>query len=143
MIQAFVITLREGFEAFLIVAIILAYLRKSGRGALISAVRWGVALSLALSTVAGYLLFHAANQEWLDGPLALVAAASVTWMIVHMWRFGRRMKRDIEGRLQSTTVRQGIAAFSGVLLFTLLMGTQEGTGRGPLLIQLHAAGVAA
>ena len=137
MIQAFVITLREGFEAFLIVAIILAYLRKSGGGALISAVRWGVALSIALSTVAGYLLFHAANQEWLDGPLALVAAASVTWMIVHMWRFGRRMKHDIEGRLQSTTVRQGVGAFCGVLLFTMLMVTREGMETALLLMQLH------
>jgi high-affinity iron transporter len=66
-----------------------------------------------------------------------VAAASVTWMIVHMWRFGRRMKRDIEGRLQSTTVRQGAAAFSGVLLFTLLMVTREGMETSLLLMQLH------
>src|SRR5438067_7054996 len=58
-------------------------------------------------------------------------------MVVHMWRFGRRMKRDIEGRLQSTTVRQGIAAFSGVLLFTMLMVTREGMETALLLMQLH------
>ena len=46
MLQAFVITLREGLEAFLIVAISLAYLRKSGRRELIPAVHWGIALSL-------------------------------------------------------------------------------------------------
>ena len=137
MIQAFVITLREGFEAFLIVAISLAYLRKSGRAALISAVRWGVAVSIVFSAFAGYLLFHAANQEWLEGPLALVAAVSVTWMIVHMWRFGRRMRRDIEGRLHATTVRQGAAAFTGVLLFTMLMVTREGMETALLLMQLR------
>ena len=50
MLQAFVITLREGLEAFLIVAISLAYLKKTGRRALIPAVHWGIAVSVALST---------------------------------------------------------------------------------------------
>jgi len=134
MLQAFVITLREGFEAFLIVAISLSYLRKSGRAALVSAVRWGAAIAVTLSGVGGYLLFHASNQEWLDGPLAVVAAVSVAWMIVHMWRYGRRMKGDIEGRLQSTST--GAAAFAGVLLFTALMITREGIETALLLFQL-------
>jgi high-affinity iron transporter len=136
MLQAFVITLREGFEAFLIVAISLSYLRKSGRAALTSAVHWGVGLAIAVSTVGGYLLFHAANQEWLDGPLAIVAAVSVTWMVVHMWRYGRRMKGDIEGRLKTTSVGTGAAAFTGVLLFTMLMVSREGVETALLLFQL-------
>jgi high-affinity iron transporter len=134
MIQAFVITLREGFEAFLIVAISLSYLRKSGRGALSPAVYWGTGLAITFSAVGGYLLFHASNQEWLDGPLAVVAAVSVAWMVVHMWRYGRRMKGDIEGRLQSTSA--GAAAFAGVLLFTTLMITREGIETALLLFQL-------
>src|ERR1044072_648896 len=104
MLQALVITLREGLEAFLIVAISLSYLRPPGRQALVSAVHWGIAAAVAVSALGGYLLFNAANQEWLEGPLALVAAASVTWMVIHMWRAGRRMKGDIEGRLQTSTV---------------------------------------
>jgi high-affinity iron transporter len=134
MLQAFVITLREGFEAFLIVAISLSYLRKSGRGALAPAVRWGTGIAVALSVLGGYLLFHAANQEWLDGPLAIVAAVSVTWMVVHMWRYGRRMKGDIEGRLQSTST--GAAAVTGVFLFTALMISREGIETALLLFQL-------
>src|SRR5512139_3571513 len=117
MAQAFVITLREGLEAFLIVAISLAYLRKTGRTHLTSAVHWGIGLAVAISLAAGYLLFNAANQEWLEGPLALIAAASVTWMVVHMWRAGRHMKGDIEGRLNSSSERGGRMAFLGVLLF--------------------------
>ena len=105
MLQALVITLREGLEAFLIVAISLAYLRQSGRARLTAAVHWGIGAALIVSGLSGYLLFHAANQEWLEGPLAIVAAASVTWMVVHMWRTGRRMKGDIEGRLRSSSVR--------------------------------------
>jgi high-affinity iron transporter len=137
MFQAFVITWREGLEAFLIVAISLSFLRKAGRAALIPAVHWGIVVALALSALGGYLMFHAANQEWLDGPLAIVAAASVTWLTVHMWRAGRRMKSDIEGHLESSTARPGAAAFAGVFLFTLLMVSREGLETALLLMQLR------
>jgi high-affinity iron transporter len=137
MLQALVITLREGFEAFLIVAISLAYVRKSGRAQLTAAIHWGVAAAIGVSVLGGYLLLHTANQEMLDGPLALVAALSVTWMIVHMWRTGRRMKGDIEGRLQQSSVRPGAAAFTGVFLFTLLMISREGMETALLLMQLR------
>ncbi|MBS1817129.1 MAG: FTR1 family protein [Acidobacteria bacterium] len=137
MAQAFVITLREGLEAFLIVAISLAYLRKTGRTHLASAVHWGIGLAIALSVAAGYLLFNAANQEWLEGPLALVAAASVTWMVVHMWRAGRHMKGDIEGHLSASSERGGRMAFAGVLLFTVLMISREGMETALLLMQLR------
>jgi high-affinity iron transporter len=137
MIQAFVITLREGLEAFLIVAITLAYLRKVRRGRLVTAVHWGIAAALALSSLGGYLLYHAANQERLDGPLALAAAASVTWMIVHMWRVGRHMKGNIEGQLRHSSDRVGTAAFVGVFLFTVLMVAREGMETALLLVQLR------
>ena len=137
MLQALVITLREGLEAFLIVAISLTYLRKSGRAALTAAVHWGIAAAIGVSVLGGYLLYNAANQEWLEGPLALVAAASVTWMVVHMWRAGRRMKGDIEGRLQRSSAKPGAGAFVGVFLFTLLMVSREGMETALLLMQLR------
>ena len=137
MVQAFVITLREGLEAFLIVAISLAYLRKTGRAQLTAAVNWGIGVAIAISIAAGYLLFNASNQEWLEGPLALLAAASVTWMVVHMWRAGRHMKGDIEGRLQTSSLRGGRAAFLGVFLFTVLMISREGMETALLLMQLR------
>ncbi len=137
MLQAFVITLREGLEAFLIVAISLAYLRKSGRAALAAAVHAGIGVALVVSALGGYLLFNAANQEWLEGPLALVAAISVAWLTAHMWRAGRRMKGDIEGRLASSTTRAGVGAFVGVFLFTLLMVSREGMETALLLMQLR------
>ncbi|MBZ5556612.1 MAG: FTR1 family protein [Acidobacteriia bacterium] len=137
MLQALVVTLREGFEAFLIIAISLAYLRKSGRAQLVAAVHWGTAAAVGVSALGGYLLLNAANSERFDGPLALVAAVSVTWMIVHMWRTGRRMKGDIEGRLQQSSVRPGAAAFTGIFLFTLLMISREGMETALLLWQLR------
>jgi high-affinity iron transporter len=126
MLQAFVVTLREGLEAFLIVAISLAYLRKTGRQGLIPAVHWGIVASILLSIGAGILLAQASNQALWEGVLALVAAVLVASLIVHMWRIGRHMKRNIEGRLEASSIKAGAAAFAGVFTFTLLMITREG-----------------
>ena len=126
MLQAFVITLRVGLEAFLIVAISLAYLRKTGRHRLVPAVHWGIVASVALSIVAGVLLARASNQALWEGVLAMVAAVLVTSLTVHMWRAGRRMKSEIEGKLEASSIKTGRAAFLGVFAFTLLMITREG-----------------
>ena len=126
MLQAFVITLREGLEAFLIVAISLSWLRRSGRGELVPAVHWGIGLSIAISAVAGWLLQKASNQALWEGILALAAALMVGTMTIHMWRAARRMKQEIEGSLERSSLKAGWGAFAGVLLFTLLMITREG-----------------
>jgi high-affinity iron transporter len=126
MLQAFVITLREGLEAFLIVAISLAYLRKSGRNELVPAVRWGIVLAVLISIATAFLLQRAANQSLWEGVLAIAAAISVTSLTVHMWRTAKRIKRDIEGHLQQSASRAGTAAYWGVFAFTLLMITREG-----------------
>ena len=126
MLQAFVITLREGLEAFLIIAISLAYLKKSGRTSLLPAVHWGIGASVLLSIGAGVLFARASNQALWEGVLAVVAAVLVASLTVHMWRAGRRMKAEIEGRLAASTAKTGAAAFAGVFFFTLLMITREG-----------------
>jgi len=126
MSQAFVITLREGLEAFLIVAISLAYLRKSGRPQLVSAVHWGIGVSVLLSIGAAMLFQRASNQALWEGVLALVAAVLVGSLIVHMWRHAKRMKKDIESHLEASAQQVGMKAMLGVFLFTLLMITREG-----------------
>ncbi len=55
-----------------------------------------------------------------------MAAVLVASLTVHMWRAGRYMKRDIEGKLEASSVKTGAAAFFGVFMFTLLMITREG-----------------
>jgi high-affinity iron transporter len=145
MLQAFVITLREGLEAFLIVAISLAYLRKSGRHQLVPAIHWGIALSVLLSIGAAVLFQRAANQALWEGVLALVAAGLVATLIVHMWRHARRLKSEIETQLALSATKVGSRAFVGVFLFTLLMITREGMETamlmGTLLFQVQAMDV--
>jgi high-affinity iron transporter len=146
MLQAFVITLREGLEAFLIVAISLAYLRKSGRRTLVPAIHWGIAASIALSIAAGLLLAKARNQSLWEGVLGIVAAFLVASLTVHMWRAGRHMKKDIEGKLAASSIKTGRAAFWGVFFFTLLMITREGMETAmlmnALLFQVKAINIA-
>jgi high-affinity iron transporter len=145
MLQAFVITLREGLEAFLIVAISIAYLRKSQRSELVPAVRWGIGLAVLLSIGAAELFYRAANQALWEGVLAIAAAVSVTSLTVHMWRASKRIKRDIEGHLKESTLKTGTAAFTGVFFFTLLMITREGMETallmGTLLFQVKQADI--
>src|SRR3990172_12772560 len=123
MMTAFVITLLEGLEAFLIVAISLAYLKKTGRAALLPAVHWGIGVSVLLSVGAGILLAQANNQALWEGVLALTAAVLVASLTMHMWRAGKRLKKAIETRLEASSAKVGRAAFLGVFAFTLLMIT--------------------
>jgi high-affinity iron transporter len=145
MLQAFVITLREGLEAFLIVAISIAYLKKSRRSELIPAVRWGIGVALLFSIAAAELFSRAANQSLWEAVLAIAAAISVTSLTVHMWRASKKIKRDIEGHLHASTLKTGGAAFTGVFLFTLLMITREGMETallmGTLMFQVKAPDV--
>ena len=145
MLQAFIITLREGLEAFLIVAISLAYLRKSGRHELVPAVHWGIGLSILISIGAAFLFQRASNQALWEGVLAIAAAISVASLTVHMWRTARRIKGDIEGHLRASTLKSGSAAFLGVFAFTLLMISREGMETallmGTLLFQVQAVDV--
>lgn len=147
MLQAFVITLREGLEAFLIVAISLAYLRKSGRAHLAPAVHWGIGVSVLLSIGMAWLFQQASNQALWEGVLALAAAVLVATLIVHMWRHARTIKRDIESHLSESSQRAGTSAALGVFLFTLLMITREGMETallmGTLFFQVKLASVIA
>jgi high-affinity iron transporter len=126
MFPAFIVTLREGLEAFLIVAISVAFLRKSGRHQLVPAVRWGIGASIALSAGAAFLFRRASNQALWEGLLAIVAAVLVASLIVHMWRHAKTIKRDIEHHLAASAAQVGFKAVLGVFLFTLLMITREG-----------------
>jgi high-affinity iron transporter len=136
MIPAFIITLREGLEAFLIVAISVAYLRKTGRHGLIPAVQLGIVVSVAFSFGLGVLLMRGSNQALWEAVLALVAAALVGSLVIYMWRAGKRMKREIEGHLERSAARAGWAAFAGVLGFTVLMITREGMETALLMVTL-------
>lgn len=124
--QMLVVTLREGIEMFLIVAIAAAYLKKTGRDALLPAVWWGTAGAVAASIVLGVWLAEVAVLPFSQGVLALIAAALVISMVIYMLKAAKRMREDIGARIESVAGRPGAGAWLGVFLFTLLMITREG-----------------
>ena len=133
MLQALVIVFREGFEAFLTVAIIVAYLKKTGRDTLRPAVWWGIGISVLASAALGYAL-QSINQPLWEGILALVAALLVASFVIHIWRVAPTMKREMETKLEQKA--SGKWAWIGVFGFTLLMITREGMETALMLIQV-------
>ena len=124
MLQAFIVTLREGVEAALIVAITLAYLTKIGRpdlrktvyAALVSAFVGSIGAAVVLSRTRW-------NEDVFEGWIMLVAAFFVVSMIVFMLSAGRKLKGQIEGKLGTLTER---GSTLGVFLFVFLMVLREG-----------------
>jgi high-affinity iron transporter len=124
MLQAFIVTLREGVEAALIVGITLAYLAKIGRPelrkpvfvALISAFVGSIGIAILLSRTHW-------NQDIFEGWIMLVAAFFVVTMIIFMMKTGRALKGQIEGKVGLLAGRN--AAF-GLFLFVFLMVLREG-----------------
>jgi high-affinity iron transporter len=126
MTDMLVITLREGIEAFLIVAIAAAYLRKTGRNSLLSAVWAGTAVALAISLVVGGWLLEVAVRPIYEGLLAAVAAALVISMALYMNSAGKRIGAEIGARIDAAALEPGIGAWLGVFLFVALMIAREG-----------------
>jgi high-affinity iron transporter len=124
--QMLLVTLREGIEMFLIVAIAATYLRKTGRGALLSAVGWGTAAAIAISVILGTWLAEVAVLPKWEALLALIAAVLVVSMVVYMLKTARHLRRHIGLQLEAAAERPARAAWVGVFLFVLLMITREG-----------------
>jgi high-affinity iron transporter len=144
--QGFTIALREGIEAFLIVALTLSYLKRTGRPGLARAVYAGIGVSVVTCSIAGFFLLRAGKKPLWEGILALAAAALVGSLLVYMKRVSARMKSDIESRIETrASAATPQAAFWGVFAFTLLMITREGMETALLvataLFQMRSAAV--
>ncbi|MDT7571437.1 MAG: high-affinity iron transporter [Actinomycetota bacterium] len=107
MFPTFLIGLREGLEASLVVGILVAYLVKSGHGDRLRPLWGGIALAIGISLGFGALLqFTSAElsfkaQEAFGGFASLLAVAFVTWMVFWMRRTARFLKTELHGRLDT------------------------------------------
>ncbi len=124
MLEAFIVTLREGVEAALIIGITLAYLAKIGRPDLRRAVYAGLAAAFAGSIgVAVALSYAHLNQDIFEGWVMLVAAFFVVTMMMFMMRTSRRLRGQIESRVGS--LAESSSRF-GLFVFVFLMVLREG-----------------
>jgi len=124
MLQAFIITLREGVEAALIVGITLAYLTKIGRAELRKTVYAALgAAFLGSIGVAVVISRTHLNEDVFEGWIMLVAAFFVVTMVVFMMKTGRKLKGEIEGKVG---LLAGNDAWLGLFIFIFLMVLREG-----------------
>jgi FTR1 family protein len=128
MLEALIVTLREGIEVALVVGIIAAYLRREAGGRYLGAVWAGILVALAASVLGGFLLRRLAiSEEVLEGVLYLAAAVVVGSMLVWMWRHSRALPGQVKGTLARIVTRErAAAAGAGIFLFTFLMVFREG-----------------
>ena len=124
MLEAFIVTLREGVEAALIVGITLAYLSKINRPELRKSVYAALIAAFVGSLGVAALLSRTQwNQDIFEGWVMLAAAFFVITMIVFMMKTGRKMKGEIEGKVGLLAGRN---AWFGLFAFVFLMILREG-----------------
>jgi FTR1 family protein len=127
LLAAFLIALREGVEASLVVGIILVYLSRTGRSQLARFVWYGVTAAAALSLAVAIALERwRISEDGFEGVMYLVAAAFVITMILWMNRVARHLKKEIEQKIETYVGRTGAAAGWGIFLFVFLMVLREG-----------------
>lgn len=159
MLNSFIIVLREGFESFLLVAVILAYLRKSNQKWLSTPVYVAIGAALAASaglayvlnngvdeavvsgmfgeTVGSYVSYFFANEALREAVLGAVAVVMVGTLVIHMWRTGPKVQQRMRERLSAVSSKSSsFAAVLGVFLFTFLMIVREGMETALLLMQV-------
>jgi high-affinity iron transporter len=124
LLEAFIVTLREGVEAALIIGITLAYLNKIQRPDLRRSVFVGLGAAF-ISSIGAAILFSRLqlNQDIFEGWVMLAAAFFVITMIIFMMRTGKKMKGKIEGKLGALA---GRGSQIGIFLFVFLMILREG-----------------
>jgi high-affinity iron transporter len=118
----YLIGLREGLEASLVVSILIAYLVKSGNrkalapvwGGVGSAIALAIGFGIALSVASGEMRFK--TQETFGGFLSIIAVGLVTWMVFWMRRTSRFMKAELEGKLQGA-----LSMGTGALFFVAFL----------------------
>lgn len=130
MISSFIIALREGLEAALIVGILIAYLKKSGKGEYLHVIWLGVSVAVFLSIALGALLsFTSAElsprgEELFAGISSLLAVIVVTWMVFWMKRTARFMRSDLAGKMDKAIVAGPFALAGAAFLAVIREGLE-------------------
>lgn len=124
--SSFLLMLREGLEAALIVAIVLAYLRTLGRKEEFKTVWAGVAGGVLVALVAGVAIFSAVgglegeSEEIVEGVIAFTAAGVLTWMIFWMARQARSIKGNLQSKVDAALAAQSTTALALIAFVAIL-----------------------
>ncbi|MGI0492221.1 FTR1 family iron permease [Alkalinema pantanalense CENA528] len=135
LLPTFLITLREGVEAALVVGIVMAYLNKSGKAAFNRWVYLGIGLGILTSLGIGIVfngtlwalsrstqVYAPVVKQFLEGGLGIVAIGLLSWMLVWMTQQAKSLKKGIEGELSSALQTSNGAGWGifGIIFFAVL-----------------------
>ena len=138
-LPTFVITLREGVEATLVVGIVLAFLKKAKQSQLNNWVYAGVGAGIAASALIGVLFglliqtLGAADPRYtpvveplMEAVFSVIAIAMLSWMLIWMTRQARFMKAEVEGSITSALKQNSAAAGWGIFSLIFIAVVREG-----------------
>lgn len=158
MSASFLITLREGLEIALVIAIVMAYLVKSGRRAELHSIMIGSGLAALACIVAGVIVNAFTDglvgkaEQATEGSLALASCAVLTWMIFWMRRNSRSLGGELRAKVDAATTTQALTVLAFVavaregfetVLFLLSAETQSASGSDVVIGGLVGLAVAA
>ncbi|PCI53085.1 MAG: hypothetical protein COB36_13360 [Alphaproteobacteria bacterium] len=126
MLETLVVVFREGLEAFLIIAIMLAYLNKIGRFDLKKSVYAGIMLALIISLTTGWHVADLAQDPVWEGSLAIAAGLLVATFTLYVMRTAKNIRGNIDTQLEKASQKNRTIAIFGVFIFTVLMISREG-----------------
>ncbi|MDX2678570.1 iron uptake transporter permease EfeU [Streptomyces soliscabiei] len=143
MFSNYLIGLREGLEASLVVCILIAYLVKTDRRDALKPVWTGIAIAVAIAMAFGCVLEFGSQeltfkaQEALGGSLSIIAVALVTWMVFWMRRTARHLRSELHGKLDAA-----LAMGTGALVATAFLAVGREGLETALFVwtSVHAAG---
>ncbi len=155
MSAAFLITLREGLEISIVLAILLGYLVKTGRADRTGAVWAGAGIAAAVCVVAGILFntlvgeFDGKSEQAIEGFLALAAAIVLTWMILWMRKNARSLSGDLRSKVDGATSAGAVTmiafvavAREGFETVLFLLGAETGSSSGAAVVLGGVLGLA-
>ena len=130
MLVAYLIMLREGIEAALIVGIVAGYLKQTGRSRFMPAVWAGVGLAALICVALGIAMnaaeaeFPQKQQEFFEGVVALVAVAVLTSMVLWMKKAAKSIRSEIHGSVEAALSRRSGGAVALVLMAFVAVGRE-------------------
>jgi high-affinity iron transporter len=142
MFPSFLLSLREGLEAALIIGIVLGALSQVKRSDLKSAIWLGAGIAIAVSLVGAVALtllgakFEGRAEEIFEGVAMLMAAGILTWMIFWMRSHARTLKQDLESNVRRATLNGGMNALFALAFFSV---AREGLELALFLVAASAA----
>jgi high-affinity iron transporter len=118
MLANYLIGIREGLEAALVVGILIAYLHKLGQSAKVRVIWYGVFSAIAVAATVGTILTFSSfelsesAQEILAGILSLTAAGLITWMILWLAQKSRHLRKELETGVDKAVVTGSASLFT-------------------------------